>query len=213
MHTRSFSSTRGRRVLVGHSIYMPLSKHFATAKSSPCAMPRPRHRRLVPDARGRTVISSSVEMRGVRRYGRSRLESGMMISRRPKRRASSENAPGPSRTSATQMIARSRWVMELARAEPWLDGNRTRFMITFPTAANPQQIGVRNPNRIEPPIATARLPRHQEEAVSRSGEDKIKIPSAAALSATRNLRRRSPPPGNPFGKVENSLCSGLPPAP
>jgi hypothetical protein len=126
-----------------------------------------------------------------------------MISRRPKRRASSENAPGPSSTSATQMNARFRWPMELARS-----GNRMRFMITFATAANPQQIGVRNPIRIEPPIKTARPPRHQEEAVSWSGEDKIKMPSAAAFSATTNLRRRRPPPGKPFGNAENSLCSG-----
>ena len=133
-----------------------------------------------------------------------------MISRRPKRRASSENAPGPTSTSATQMIARFRCAMGLARLEAWLDGNRTRFMIKFPMAASPQQIGVRNPIRIEPPITTARPPRHQPEAVSCSGEDKIKAPSAVAFSATTNLSSRRPAPGNPFGKAENSLCSGHP---
>jgi hypothetical protein len=35
----------------------------------------------------------------------------------------------------------------------------------FSTTVNPQQIGVRNPIRIEPPVTTARPPRHQEEAL------------------------------------------------
>src|SRR6476646_10837130 len=35
-----------------------------------------------------------------------RRPSGMMISRRPKRRASSEKAPGPSKTSAADVAAR-----------------------------------------------------------------------------------------------------------
>ena len=39
-------------------------------------------------------------------------------------------------------------------------------------------------------------------------EDKTKIPSAAAFSATMSLRSRRPPPGNPPGNAENSLCSG-----
>jgi hypothetical protein len=39
-------------------------------------------------------------------------------------------------------------------------------MITFPMAVNPQQIGVRNPIRIEPLIKIARQPRHQEETVA-----------------------------------------------
>ena len=64
------------------------------------------------------------------------------------------------------MVARLRWAMGLAKVGVWLDGNRTKFMITIPTAANPQQIGVRNPIRIEPPVTIARAPRHQEEAVA-----------------------------------------------
>ena len=90
----------------------------------------------------------------------------MMISRRPKRRASSENAPGPSSASAIQMIARFRWAMEFARVDVWLDGNCTKLVITLPTAVNPQQIGVRNPTRIEPPVTIARPPRHHQEAVA-----------------------------------------------
>ena len=163
---------------------------------------------LVSMRRAVLLLVHRWKLKGVRGYGWSRLESGMMISRRPKRRASSENAPGPSSASATQMIARFRWAMELAGVEAWLDGNRTRFMITFPTAASPQQIGVRNPTRIEMPVITARPPRHQQEAVSCSCKNKTTIPSAAAFSATTNLRRRRPPPGNPPGNAENSLCSG-----
>src|SRR6202007_2679364 len=131
----------------------------------------------------------------------------MMISRRPKRRASNEKAPGPSNTSAIEMIARFRGAMELARAGVWLAGNRTKFKMRFPAAVNPQQIGVINPIRTKAPVRIARPPRHQEE-VSRAGEYKIKTPSAATFSATTNLRRRRPPPGNPFGKAENSLCNG-----
>ena len=65
-----------------------------------------------------------------------------------------------------QMMARFKWAMELARVGVWRDGKCTKLMITFSTAANPQQIGVRNPTRIEPPVTIARPPRHQLEAVS-----------------------------------------------
>jgi len=65
-----------------------------------------------------------------------------------------------------QMIARFRWAMEFATVRALLDGNCTELMTTFPTAANPQQIGVRNPIRIEPPVTSARPPRHQQDAVS-----------------------------------------------
>jgi hypothetical protein len=99
-----------------------------------------------------------------RGYGRSSLESKMMTSRRPKRHASSESAPGPSSASAIQMITRFRWAMELARVGAWLDGNCTKPIITFPAAANPQNIGVRTPTRIEPPVTIVRPPRHQQEA-------------------------------------------------
>jgi hypothetical protein len=64
------------------------------------------------------------------------------------------------------MVARLRWDMGLAKVGVWLDGNRIKFMITIPTVANPQQIGVRNPIRIKLPVTIARPPRHQEEAVS-----------------------------------------------
>jgi hypothetical protein len=131
----------------------------------------------------------------------------MMISRRPKRRASNEDAPGPSNTRAIETIARFRWAMELARAGVWVAGNRPKFIIRFPAAANPQLIGVRNPIRTEAPVRIARTPRHQDE-ISRSGEDKIKRPSAAVFSATTNLRRKRPHPGYPFGKAEKSRCSG-----
>lgn len=58
--------------------------------------------------------------------------------------------------------------MELARVGVGLglDGNRIRFMVMIPTAVTPQQIGVRNPIRIKPPVTTARPPRHQEKALS-----------------------------------------------
>jgi hypothetical protein len=128
----------------------------------------------------------------------------MTISRRPNKRASNENAPGPSSASAIQMIA----AVELARVGAWLDGNRVKLMITFPTAASPQQIGVRNPIRIEPPITNARPARHQQRAVSVPGEVKMIMPSAVTFRATTSLRRSRPPPGNPFGNAENSLCSG-----
>jgi len=64
------------------------------------------------------------------------------------------------------MVARFRWAMELARVGVWLDGNHTKLMITFSTAANPEQIGVRNPIRTDPAVTIARPPRHKEEAVS-----------------------------------------------
>ena len=64
------------------------------------------------------------------------------------------------------MIARFRWAMELASVGVRPDGNGTRLMIKFSTAANPQLIGVRNPTKIEPPVTIARPPRHQLEAVS-----------------------------------------------
>jgi len=56
--------------------------------------------------------------------------------------------------------------MELPRVGVWNDGNSPKFIITFPTAANPQQIGVRNPTRIEPPVRTTIPPIHPEVAVS-----------------------------------------------
>jgi hypothetical protein len=192
----------------GRFIYIPMTKHFAITRSSSCAMPRPRHCVFVSRRPAALLPVRRWKLEDVLRYGWSSLESGMMISRRPKRRASSENAPGPSSASAKQMIARFRWAMELAGVEVWIDGNSAQFMITFPTAANPQQIGVRNPTKIEMPVISARPPRHQQEAVSCSCKNKTTIPSAAAFSATTNLRRRRPPPGNPPGNAENSLCSG-----
>ena len=153
-------------LFAGQSIYIPMSKHFGMAKSSSCAMPRQRHYLLFPMRRLALVLVHRWELGGVRPYRSFCLESGMIISRRPKRRASSENAPGPSSASATQMIARFRWAMELVRAGVWFGGNRTKDMSAFPAAANPQQIGVRNPMRIETPVTTARPPAHQQEAAS-----------------------------------------------
>ena len=143
----------------------------------------------------------------MRGYGRSYFGSEMMIWRRPKRRASNEYAPGPSNISAMEMIARFRWATELARAGVWVAGNRPKFKMRFPAAASPQQIGVRNPIRTKAPARIAKPPKHQEE-ITRSGEYKIESPSAAAFSATTNLRRKRPPPGYPFGKEEKSRCSG-----
>lgn len=103
----------GGSVLARQSSYIPKSKHFAMAKSSSCAMPHPRHCAFVPMRRVALALLLMHRWKsgGARLYSWSRLESGMMISRRPKRRASSENAPGPSSESAIQMIARFRWVM------------------------------------------------------------------------------------------------------
>ena len=82
----------------------------------------------------------------------------MMISRRPKRRASSEKAPGPSKTSAADTTAR----LKAANVLMWwfafiIKSDETPVM-RYPTVAAALAAGVRKPTKIAAPTAIASDP-------------------------------------------------------
>ena len=82
----------------------------------------------------------------------------MIISRRPNRRASSENAPGPSRTTDATIITTKTSDSLLSKTFGVGAGNQESVK---PTPLNPTRrpaTGVRNPTRSEALLATASKP-------------------------------------------------------
>ena len=130
----------------------------------------------------------------------------MTISRRPNRRASSENAPGPMHRMATA-IATASAVAILAGGKSCGRAGKHNRSPPPSTAAR----GVKYPMSRQPPLASASSIMIQAagvrlwELMRYAAPWPIKAPPKATRSNS------SPTPGRPPGNVENSLCSPLPP--
>lgn len=81
-----------------------------------------------------------------------REAGGMMISRRPNRRASSESAPGPSRTIAAAIMTRKMMDSVVSSKVGAVAGNHESAMPALPNPTRMLATGVRNPIRSEAPL-------------------------------------------------------------
>src|SRR5262245_26045027 len=91
------------------------------------------------------------------RFRKSDDEGGIMISRRPNRRESRENAPGPRKMIAADTISTN--AASLASSTFMVDsGNQASRMPALPKPTKKLAIVVRNPMRTKTPAANARMP-------------------------------------------------------
>src|SRR2546427_3192845 len=92
------------------------------------------------------------------RYHFGEWSVGITISRRPNRRQSSENAPGPRKTRAIA-IATTMQVVSLASKKFGVGtGSHESAIPALPKPTRTQAIGVRKPIRSKTPLATASKP-------------------------------------------------------
>src|SRR5580658_9028800 len=85
----------------------------------------------------------------------------MMISRRPNRRASKENAPGPRKTRAIKIAVMSTDVILLRQASEGIEESKERTAVELPIAATALTIGVRKPMSRQEPATNQVAPRSQ----------------------------------------------------
>jgi len=120
---------------------------------------------------------------------------GMTISRRPKRRASSENAPGPSSAiAAASMISPAR--------DPAGKGTVESAKMIAPPPMMTATRGVRNPISKQPPTTNASAAINQ----LKSPEFRYARPWTTSVRATNPRSRRRPRPGAPLGNAEKNFC-------
>lgn len=81
-----------------------------------------------------------------------------MISRRPKRRASSENAPGPSRIIAATIITTKKIDSRVSNRFEVGTGIHANAALMIPSPIITLAMGVRNPSRRAAPLAIATDP-------------------------------------------------------
>ncbi len=137
--------------------------------------------------------------------------SGMIISRRPNKTASSENAPAPSTASAIAITIAS-MIPNLAKSEFGTLGDVFNAKPTLANAAAILTIGVRNPIVSDTPITNVKAPMSQAPPDAGIPEAvRYSAPCAREIEATASRNRSRPKPGQPVGKVENSLRSPPPP--
>jgi hypothetical protein len=136
-----------------------------------------------------------------------RMEGGITISRRPNNRPSKENAPGPSRLIAmAQTIIAPATVLVSCRLHPGA-GNQEAAMPAKQTATKTAAAGVRSPTASATPLTSRTPPSNQLSARATDTIANVKTPAAAAVKPRAVRSSKSPKPGRPPGKVENSLCS------
>lgn len=127
---------------------------------------------------------------------------GMMISRRPNRRASTDRAPGPRKTTATATSATKPWNSVPSRRLLAGVGITPRTRPRAPHAARAPASGVSRPSSRRMPAAIATRPRGTEALPVWT-----KLRPSRMATVPRATRSRSRPmPGHPVANVEKSLC-------
>jgi hypothetical protein len=165
---------------------------------------------MAAERRNGTADSSLSD--AARGYGLGgRCVSGMMISRRPKSRASSENAPGPRKTRATTIAATSRDAILPPNPSGAIKGSQDRNIDVLPKAAKALAIGVIKPMRIQDPVTNKITPTSHISNFGVPWPTIRSSPWASRLKPAPSLRRSRPMPGEPLGKVGNSLRRVGPP--
>ena len=130
-----------------------------------------------------------------------------MISRRPKRCESSENAPGPRNPIAAAIITTRKVVSGESNKPGVVIGNRES---ATPALAKPTRmlaIGVSSPIRSKAPVITVSKPTAHVPSARLLGSVRHSPPWTAAVTPTVARKSRRPKPGPPPGNVENNLCS------
>jgi len=137
------------------------------------------------------------------------LEVGITISRRPKRYASIENAPGPSSVIAAAITIICRSASLPSKRFP--DGVETQKK-AFPRPAIPDKAlprGDRKPmSRNMPPIMNS-VHDSVVAMVDLVPPERYNAPSIRDAAPTVILNNSKATPGQPAGNVGNSLCSAL----
>ena len=137
------------------------------------------------------------------------LDVGITISRRPKRYASIENAPGPRSVIAAAITIICRSASLPSKRFP--DGAAIHKN-AFPIAAIPAKAlpsGDRKPmSRNIPPIMN-RVHESVVAMVDLAPPERYKTPSTNDAAPTVILNNSKATPGQPAGNVGNSLCSAL----
>ena len=130
---------------------------------------------------------------------------GMTISRLPKRRESTEKAPGPSnaRDIAITTIRPAVIPERLASG----NANEAKATVKQDAAAMLLATGVRNPKRRHTPLPKATKLVASAGVATPPSFAKSDIASMINTSPTAARRISNPAPGPPLGNVENSLCS------
>jgi len=127
----------------------------------------------------------------------------MMISRRPNRRASIENLPGPKSAMASSIVA-ARMIGSFASNKVGVVAGRSENPMTIePRAARILATGVRNPTNNNTPVSRAAKPINQVPGVD-DGAPKYNPPwtnSAIPITARSSSR---PIPGHPPGKAKKN---------
>jgi hypothetical protein len=127
------------------------------------------------------------------RKDRYTTRSRTSIRRHPKRRASTDHAPGPSNANAAPMVARK------IQADGSPD-RETAYQSARAPARDPA-MGVHSPAIREIPAATATTCKIADSRVAPANNRVTPLP-AKAIPATNRINRR-PAPGEPPAKVEN----------
>jgi len=133
---------------------------------------------------------------------------GITISRRPNKRPSTENAPGPSKAmpmAVTNINAATKRTPNDARGGA---GIQERVMAKTHKATTKLASGVMNPTIKPSPLRSSIAETLHTRTEWWLKPERYKPPRRTAIPprAARNSSR--PIPGRPLGNVENSLCSG-----
>ncbi len=150
----------------------------------------------------------------VRHDSGGREEGGITISRRPNKRPSRENAPGPSNPIATAVMIIPKATSLVSCKLQEGAGNHEKAIPRKHAPTKTPAYGVRNPiARAAPPMVNVKPANH----LSKEGlevPERYSPPTAVEASPTAARNSNNPMPGLPPGNVEYNLCSAyLPCAP
>jgi len=122
---------------------------------------------------------------------------GIMISRRPNRRASTEYAPGPNSTTVAATTATKIVVRVVCGCIGVGNGNHEKATLVAPNTTSPPATGVRKPAARDAPPIAASTPSADESVVA--------TPPRIVAIATAERSSRRPRPRLPPGYVLNNL--------
>jgi hypothetical protein len=131
----------------------------------------------------------------------------MTISRRPKRRASNENAPGPRKNRAAAMaVANAIAGFVASKLEVGSESAGTA-LLRLASAARTHASGVRNPTSRRADVAIKTKATAPIRGVRSCHLNKYSAPWANSVAPRTPRSSNKPAPGLPLGKVENIRCS------
>lgn len=135
---------------------------------------------------------------------------GMLISRRPNKRASTEKAPGPSSAMAIHITNASiRAILELRKAQCGGRSHEIKIVRLF-KASNVLAAGVKKPTSKAAPALIKSSETVQASTFKVPPSERYMPPPTIAVRPIIDRIKRSPTPGEPPGNVENRRCRPTP---